>query len=73
MRLNIRKGSRIYRVELPNGSRVETTGSGRLVLLVPGVEPGDTAHWLPDSSIVEAARQGRFGLKLREERSLVVC
>jgi hypothetical protein len=70
MLLHIRHGSCVYEVDVPRGCRVEPTANGRPVLLIPGDRPEDTYTWLPGPSIVEAARHGQFGLRLRGEQLL---
>lgn len=73
MILQIRHGKHLYEVDVPRGSQLQSTSTGRRVLVIPGPRPLDTATWLPAPSIVGAARLGQFGLALRSERRLVLC
>ena len=68
MLLRIRHGNRLFEIDVPQGSRLESSHNGRSVLLIPGPSPADTSTWLPAPSILQAACQGRYGLSLRGER-----
>ncbi len=69
MLLKIRKGDRLFEVEVPKDCRVVRSYRGRTVLLVPGKKPTDTCAWLPASEVLQAARQGEHGLTLLGDRS----
>ena len=72
MILHLRHGKNLYEVKVPRGSQVYQNTCGRPVLIVPGPRPQDTASWIGASQIVDAARQGQFGMALRSEHRLVV-
>jgi hypothetical protein len=67
MLLRARQGGRVYEVELPAGSRVEASAIGGAVVVIGGGLPNETCFSIPRSSILEFAREGRYGLVFRGE------
>ncbi len=64
MRLEIRNGKILYKINVPDGAEVLKTARGQSILSIPGPRPDDTTTWVPAREILETARRGLYGLSI---------
>ena len=71
MLLTIRDDVARYRIEAPDNCEVKLNHRGCDYLVVPDPEEPGVPFWLYDEVLIEAARDGDFGLRLIWEVPLV--
>jgi len=59
-----------YRIALPEECQVKFDHGGFDYLVVPGTDEPGNEFWLFDEILVEAARDGEFGLRLLAEERM---
>jgi hypothetical protein len=70
MKLTVRDDVNRYRIEAPDNCEVKLDHDGSDFLIVPDPEHPDVPFWLFDLILVEAAREGDFGLRLISEEPI---
>lgn len=70
MMLIVRDEVARYRIEVPDCCELKLDHGGTDYLLVPDPDGEATPYWLFDDLLIEAARNGEFGLRLISESPL---
>lgn len=64
MLLRCRDGFARYTIQCPPGCEVKSDEAGTDFLVVPDPNEPEVPYWLFDELLIEAARDGEFGLRL---------
>jgi hypothetical protein len=64
VRLVLEHGGLAYLLEAPGGAWLEPFAPGQSCLILPGATSEETSTWLSGARALDAAREGRFGLRV---------